>query len=315
MSTIYDVDVAPNGATNIIYNVQADSTLENYLSNLHSLLSQHIHTDDVPTVYQNVVTVRKILDKRRVTQFEKNHIANLHTLYNINPQDPPEIHPPTTVPAPHRKNKNPPRPSTPYQTASYLQATTRTAPNPTKTQQLESVRLGNVEKSVATMQNKFMTADEIQKLIAKSNKETINTNPEVTPDVVQNMIDNTVNGQPLHALLDPNFDTELDLKIAEAIKRVSIPSPLSAENIQKMIDTSINTSNATMNTKIEALQTSLTSLDENITEKVQEISTSFTNSVEAFTKQNEAIIAALNLQISKTPAIRIKNKDPGAKTE
>lgn len=313
---IYDIDIAPNGATNIIYNVQADDTLEHYLQNLQHLLSQHIHPDDVSSVYKNEVPVRKILDKRRVTQLEKNHIANLQSMYNINPQDPPDIGPKTAPHAPKKTLNHAGRPSTPFQTTSYFQATTRGAPAiSTTAQKLESVRLGNVEKSVASMQNKFMTMDEVKKLIETSQKEAINTNPPITPTVVQKMIDNTLNGQPLHALLDPNFEPELNLKIAEAVKRIEIPEPISSEAIQQMIDTSITTSNETMTTTINRLQSDLTSLDKNINEKVNEITTSFQSSVEAFTKQSEAIIAALNLQITKTPAIRINKEDPGAKIE
>ena len=313
---IYDIDIAPNGATNIIYNVQADDKLEHYLQNLQHLLSQHIHPDDVSSVYKNEVPVRKILDKRRVTQFEKNHIANLQAMYNINPQDPPDARPQSAPHAPKKNLNHAGRPSTPFQTTSYLQATTRGVPSiSTTTQKLESVRLGNVEKSVASMQDKFMTMDEVKKLIENSQKEAINTNPTITPTVVQKMIDNTLNGQPLHALLDPNFEPELNSKIAEAVKRIEIPEPISSETIQQMIDTSITTSNETMTTKINQLHSDFTSLDKNINEKVNEITTSFQSSVEAFTKQSEAIIAALNLQITKTPAIRIKKEDPGAKIE
>ena len=259
--------------------------------------------------------MRKILDKRRVTQFEKNHIADLQAMYNINPQDPPDNNSHSPLPSVPETSKRISKPTTPFKNHSYLQATTRAAPNPTQNQKLESARLGNLEKSVASIQDKFMTMDEVKKMIENSHQTKINTNVEVTPTVVQKMIDNTLNGQPLHALLDPNFEPELNSKIAEAVKRVNIPAPMQTEDIQTMIDNSINTSNEEMNNKLNQVQSELTSLNQNITGKVKEITTSFQTSVKAFTTQSEAIIAALNLQIPKTPAIRIKKEDPGAKIE
>ena len=341
---IYDIDVAPNGATNIIYNVDADDQLEKFLNNISSLLSNHLNPEDVSSVYSDTVPVRKILDKRRVTQFEKNHIAELQALYNVNPQDPPDTkptNPPIKFPASF--SPAPPKPITPFGTKSYIKATTRSTASPLNQQKIETVRLSNIETSVATMQDKFLTADEVQKMINQSKKDTINIDRAVTPTIVQSMIDNTINsqsqkdtidtditvtptsvqsmidntlnGQPLHALLDPNFDSELDNKISTAISKINIPPPMSETKIQSMIDTSLATSNQLINEKIDGIQTSLKSLDKGFADQVKNITTSFATSVAEFTAQSQAIIAALNINPQKTPAIRIKKENPGAKIE
>ena len=312
---IYDIDVAPNGATNIIYNVNADDQLEKYLNNISSLLSTHIHPDDISAVYQNTAPVRKILNKRRVTQFEKNHIAELQAMYRVNPQDPPDAppsKPSVTLPESLRSVS---KPVTPFGTASYLKATTQASTSPSKQQKLESARLSNIETSVASMQDKFLTADEVREMINKSKKETIHTEVTMTPKVVQSLIDKTLNGQPLHALLDPNFDSELDTKISVALGKINIPAPMPETKIQEMIDTSMTASNKVIHEKIDKMQESMKSLDAGVAAQVQQITTSFATSVAAFTAQSQAILAALNKEPQNTPAIRIKKEDPGAKTE
>ena len=165
------------------------------------------------------------------------------------------------------------------------------------------------------MQEKFLTADEVRKIINQSQKETINTDITVAPTIVQSLIDKTINGQPLHALLDPNFDSELDNKISTALGKINIPPPMSATKIQEMIDSSITDSNKSINKKIDGIQKGLTALDTGIASQMKQITTSFANSVAAFTAHSQAIIDALNKDPQKTPAIRIKKENPGAKIE
>lgn len=315
---IHDIDVAPNGATNIIYNVNADDQLEKFLHNLHSLISTHVHQDDVHAVYQNTVPTRKILDKRRVTQFEKNHIADLHAMYNINPQEPsndttptPSVKPPPGVQYKSNKNKHATQ-SAPHGTPSYLTATSRNVQQTTKTQQVDSARLSNVENSVANMNNQFLTEDQVKILINQSTQNNYTQSPTMTAQSVQKLIDNTLNGQPLHALLDPNFDSELDIKISAAVKKIQLPTGPSTEIIQSMIDTSISSTTTEIYSKIDNVQTQVSNLDTNVTTKLSELTTTFEATVAAFTKQSAAILAALNQQPLPTPAIRIPD-GPGAK--
>ena len=203
------------------------------------------------------------------------------------------------------------KPATPYGTNSYLAATSRTIQQSTKTQQVDSARLSNVEHSVATMNDKFLTEEQVKELIKQSRQETINPNITMTPHIVQDMIDKTLNGQPLHALLDPNFEPELNNKINSAVSKIQLPQGPTSDTIQSMINASISSSSTEINNKINNIQNQGTTLETNVNRQLLQLSKSFKDTVNAFTKQSGAILEALNKQPIQSPAIRIPD-GPGA---
>ena len=79
-----------------------------------------------------------------------------------------------------------------------------------------------------------------------------------------------------------------------------------------MINKSITSTTIEIYRKIDNVQTQVSNLDTNVTNKLSELTTTFEATVEAFTKQSGAILAALNQEPLRTPAIRIPD-GPGAK--
>lgn len=54
---LYDVDIAPNGSTYLMYHIENDSELESYIRNIPTLLAKHIAPNDLSKAYKNTTQV------------------------------------------------------------------------------------------------------------------------------------------------------------------------------------------------------------------------------------------------------------------
>ena len=85
---IYDVDTGSNKSANIIYYISEEDKLPPFLSNLQQLLCDHVHFEALQIIYQFQGSLPGLLNRRRVSQFERDYISQLKDDFDIsNPQD------------------------------------------------------------------------------------------------------------------------------------------------------------------------------------------------------------------------------------
>ena len=90
-----DVDVGSNFSVNILYYISQEEKLPPFLSNLQQRLCDHIAFDALQTLYQYQGSLPALLNRRRMSQFEREYILQLKQEYKVsNPQEsPPPKHP------------------------------------------------------------------------------------------------------------------------------------------------------------------------------------------------------------------------------
>ena len=173
---IHDIDIAPNGSTNIMYYIEQDSELEAFLRTIPSLLAKHIVKEDISKVYKNSTSVDKLLSQRRVTSNEMKFWDEMETSLGINPQDPEAISTSTSS-----------IPKTKSYAAAAAPSASHTA-KPFSAVLPQDKRLTNMEHSVTAIQKDYMTKADVEALV-KEHSFKDSSPPSVTPDSINSMID------------------------------------------------------------------------------------------------------------------------------
>ena len=87
---VYDVDKGPGWSTSIIYNIEAESHLDDFLTNFTHLLQQHLSTDSYKKVFQYDKPLLDLLTAtRRVSSYERNHVQEVFKQFTPNVSPPP----------------------------------------------------------------------------------------------------------------------------------------------------------------------------------------------------------------------------------
>ena len=153
---IHDIDIAPNGSTNIMYYIEQDYELEAFIRNIPSLLEKYIVKEDISKVYKNTTSIDKLLNQRRVTSNEMKFWDEMEKSLGINPQDPEAAQP--LNPSISKK------PSYAAATVSSMSHTKRafSAVLP------QDKRLINMEHSVTAIQKDYMTKADVEAIVKEN---------------------------------------------------------------------------------------------------------------------------------------------------
>ena len=221
---LHDVDIAPNGSTNLMYYIEQDSELESFLRGLNTLLSKNIDPKDLPKVYKNSVPVDKVLNQRRVTNNERKFWDEMEKSLGLNPQDP-EAAP--IKPAQSKLN---------YAAAAKANHTSK----PTVSVLPQDKRLINMETSVNNIQKSYMTKSDVEELIKQHSTQSNIIDPALEPEAVNRMIDAKLNTfqQSLPTPTAPIPEHDL-IALIEKTTTKSIESLQNSTQVQSMIDESI----------------------------------------------------------------------------
>lgn len=80
---LHDVDVGSKGSVNIIYFISQEEKLPPFLSQLQQLLCDHISFEALQLMYHYQGSLPGLLNRRRVSQFEREHLSQLKNEYDI----------------------------------------------------------------------------------------------------------------------------------------------------------------------------------------------------------------------------------------
>ena len=280
---IHDIDVAPNGSTNIMYYIEQDCDLEAYLRSLPELLSTHIDPKSIPQVYKNSVKVEKLLNQRRVTNNERKFWDEMEKNMSTNPQDPEESQ------------------------TSYAAATSgRHTRLPSNSGIPQDKRLSNMEISVSALRKDYITKSDVENMLKSQLQATSIPDTVITPDTINSMIDTKIAAFSTEHPPRASSMTEQDvLELIESTTKSSQSSLENSNNIKHMIDKSITDFRAELKLTHEKLAKSILA--------VSTTTTNLSASITALQNQNKELT---DLFLGKTnePAIS-HNEMTGAKVE
>ena len=285
---IHDIDVAPNGSTNIMYYIEHDSELEAFIRNIPTLLAKYIVAEDVSKVYKNTTSVNKLLNQRRVTNNERKFWDEMEQSLGTNPQDPEAM---------------PSKPTSNKKKSSYAAAISAGHTQKTLGSVLpQDKRLINMEHSVTNIQKDYVTKAEVESIV-QSHAKTQHEPPSVTPDSVDSMI---------------------NIKL-ESFRKESAPA-LSEVDVQALIDKATQSSESLLSnskkvqnmieSSISKFRDELKLTHGKLAKSILAVTTTTTNlsaSITALQEQNKELSDLFFEQIS-TPAISPKN-EAGANAE
>ena len=264
---IHDIDIAPNGSTNIMYYIEQDHELEAFIRGIPSLLQQHVLSTDIPKVYKKAVSVNKLLNQRRVTNNERKFWDEMEKTLGTNPQDPENASSSSGLSSASSKQSY---------AATASACHTQTPPSSVLPQ---DKRLSNMEHSVRAIQKEYMTKAEVEAIV-KSNSETNKATPSATPDSINSMIDAKLetfkHPEPPPSLSEADVQALID-KAAESSESLLTNS----KKVQTMINDSISKFRAELKITHEKLAKSIL--------KVTTTTTNLSASITALQEQNKEL--------------------------
>ena len=268
---IHDIDYAPNGSTNIIYNIKHDTHLEDFLTSIPTLLKTHVHNEDISSIYKNKISVPDVLRQRRVTNTQLTFWDDIEQSMQINPQDP-----------------SPPKPT-------YAAAATRHTKQSPLSGLPQDKRLLNMERSVTTIKQDYVSKDDVLKLI--QDNQPAPSLDHLSSATVQSMIDTSMKAIPDPA---PSMTQSDIITLIEEQTKKFIKTDVSIVDIQNKIDASITSLRDEFDTSQQALAKS-----------VLAVSTTATNlqaTVAALQDHNKHLIDMILKKKPNHPAISPKNE-------
>ena len=270
-TVIHDIDYAPNGSTNIIYNIKYDTFLESFLSELPQLLSKHVHAEDIPYIYHNKIPISTILCQRRVTNSQLTFWENITESLETNPQDP---------------------------SSSYAAAASRHTMQPQVTSAPSNTRLRNMEKSVTSIKQEYVSKQDVIKLIQDHAPA---QQASITTTTIQQMINSSIKEIP------PPPDS---LSKADILRMIKEQTATLARNDHNLTD--IQTK---IDVSISSLRDEFDTSQKELAKSVLAMSTTATNlqaSVTALQNQNKHLVQVILKKEQPDPAIS-PSSEAGAK--
>lgn len=289
---IHDIDIAPNGSTNIMYYIERDSDLEAFVRGIPSLLAQYVHSEDVTKVYKNSVSIDKVMNQRRVTNNERKFWDEKEKSLETNPQDP---------------EASSALVSTSSKSRSYAAAASASHTQFSSASRLpQDKRLLNMETSVSSIQKDYITKSDVEAMLKSHASQNTIPDSVIAPDTINSMIDAKIGTFSSTLSVSTSPMTEDQIKdLVDSTTKTSFLSLEHSDRVQKMIDKSIADLRSELSVTHEKLAKSLLA--------VNTTTANLSASITALQDQSK-ILSDLILENTSNPAIS-REKLTGAKAE
>lgn len=265
---VYDVDKGPGWSISIIYNIDADQHMDEFLWTLIPTLEQHLSPTSFSQVFQYDKPILDLLTStRRVSSYERDHVTNVFASFNNDSKSNPahsknESRKIANVWTKRSKNMPQPKKSTNDNTTAPTNPVPPEKPTPPATTVAPPTHTETVYSKVNTQ---TLAKDDIIALV----RETLQTEKSAF-------------------LLLADFDEAVKKKIQD-----NSTTPLDKQNILSVINTETSKLRQEMQTEKEELIGKIDEVQFTLTTELQNVTSPFAQALLAVQQSNQQIIGML----------------------
>ena len=269
---VYDVDKGNGWSTTIIYRIDADSHMDDFLLQLIPLLKKHLSSASFEKAYQYKKPLMDLLtSSRRVSSYERQHVDEIFSQFSSNQVAAP------TVPEASRgkstvwKSATPPSvltpPSVPTQTQS-------TAPVP---------------QTVVSQPTTTLSRDEIIALVKEHVSEPTPPQPTLDRDQIRSIVNDTIKSDEFALPTKADMKKAIDEKLKDSSKH-----HLTTAHVESLINQSASKIRTEMEQEKEILETKITEVQSTLTQELKNATNPFAKALLAVQTSNQQILGMMH---------------------